>query len=71
MGSSGGGAGSGGAAWNPHLKFYTGNRGYVNTRITKDAMTADFLTLDYVTTPGSPVSKKASFAIRDGVPGLQ
>ena len=26
-------------AWNPHLKFYNDNRGYVNTRITKDSMT--------------------------------
>ena len=34
-------------------------------------MTADFRTLDYVTTPASPVSTKASFAIQDGVPGLQ
>ncbi|MHA7291481.1 alkaline phosphatase D family protein [Arthrobacter sp. MDT3-24] len=56
-------------AWNPHLKFYNDNRGYVNTRITKEAMTADFRVLDYVTTPGSPVSTKASFAIQGGVPG--
>ncbi|MEN8583136.1 HNH endonuclease [Burkholderia sp. RS01] len=34
-------------------------------------MTADFRVLDYVTTPGSPVSTKASFAIQDGVPGRQ
>ncbi|MCW2950714.1 MAG: alkaline phosphatase [Thermoleophilia bacterium] len=56
--------------WNPHLKFYNDNLGYVNTTITKDALTADFRVLDYVTTPGSPVSTKASFAIQDGVPGL-
>nr|WP_210412406.1 hypothetical protein [Pseudarthrobacter sp. NIBRBAC000502772] len=42
--------------------------GYVNTKITKDALTADFRVLDYVTTPGSPVSTKASFAIQDGYP---
>jgi hypothetical protein len=41
-------------AWNPHLKSYNDNRGYVNTRIAKDAMTADFRRLDYVTTPGTP-----------------
>lgn len=58
-------------AWNPHLKFTNDSRGYVNTRITKDAMTADFRTLEYVTTPGAPASTKASFAIQDGVPGLQ
>lgn len=23
-------------AWNPHLKFYNDNCGYVNTRITKE-----------------------------------
>ncbi len=57
-------------AWSPHLKFHNDNRGYVNTRITKDAMTADFRVLDDVTTPGHPASTKASFAIQDGVPGL-
>lgn len=41
----------------------------MNTRITKDALTADFRVLDYVTTPGAPVSAKASFEIREGVPG--
>lgn len=44
------------------LKVYNNNRGYVKT---KDALTADFRVLDYLTTPGSPVSTKASFAIRD------
>lgn len=57
-------------AWNPHLKFYNDNRGYVNTRITKDAMTADFRVLDYVTTPGAPAGTRKSFTINDGVPGL-
>jgi alkaline phosphatase D len=33
-------------------------------------MTADFRTLDYVTTPGAPASTKASFAVQNGVPGL-
>ncbi|RJT76250.1 alkaline phosphatase [Arthrobacter cheniae] len=58
-------------AWNPHLKFYNDQRGYVNTRITPDSMTADFRVLDYVTAPGSPISTKASFRIDDGAPGLQ
>ena len=42
----------------------------MTTRITTDALTADFRVLDHVTTPGAPVSTKASFEIRDGVPGL-
>lgn len=58
-------------AWNPHLKFFNDQRGYVRTTITKDAMTADFRVLDGVTTPGAPVSTKASFVIEDGVRGLQ
>ncbi|WP_104116334.1 alkaline phosphatase [Arthrobacter sp. B1805] len=58
-------------AWNPHLKFYNDQRGYVNTRITKDSMAVDFRVLDYVTTPGSPIGTKASFRIDDGVAGLQ
>lgn len=56
--------------WNPHLKFYNNQRGYVNTRITRDALHADFRVLEYVTRPGSPVSTRASFRIDDGVPGL-
>lgn len=43
----------------------------LGTKVTKDAVTADFRVLDYVTTPDASVSTKASFAIQDGVPGLQ
>jgi alkaline phosphatase D len=58
-------------AWNPHLKFYNDQRGYVTTRITKDSLRADFRVLDFVSRPGSPVSTKASFQINDAVPGLE
>ena len=58
-------------AWNPHLKFYNNQRGYVTTRITKDSLRADFRVLDFVSRPGSPVSTKASFQINDAVPGLE
>ena len=58
-------------AWNPLLKFFNNQRGYVRTTITKDAMTADFRVLDQVTTPGAPVYTKASFMIEDGVRGIQ
>ena len=58
------------AAWNPHLRFYNNQRGYVRTRITADAMTADFQVLPYVTTPGAPVHTRATFVIEDRVPGL-
>jgi alkaline phosphatase D len=58
------------AAWNPHLRFYNNQRGYVRTRITADSMTADFQVLPYVTTPGAPVHTRATFVIEDQVPGL-
>ena len=56
--------------WNPHLRFYNNQRGYVRTKITKDAMTADFQVLPYVTRPGAPVHTRASFVIEDRVAGL-
>lgn len=58
------------AAWNPHLRFYNNQRGYVRTKITKDALTADFQVLPYVTRPGAAVHTRATFVIEDRVPGL-
>lgn len=56
---------------NPHLKFYNDDRGYVTTRITPEAMTAEFRSLDIVTKPGADAVTKARFRIEDGVRGLQ
>ncbi|GLW06380.1 alkaline phosphatase [Microtetraspora sp. NBRC 13810] len=56
---------------NPHLKFYNNQRGYVLTRIDKEAITADFKVVPAVTAPGSPVHVKATFVIEDRVPGVQ
>ncbi|GAA0463279.1 hypothetical protein Ade02nite_30000 [Paractinoplanes deccanensis] len=58
------------AAWNPHLRFYNNQRGYVRTTITPDSMTADFRVVPYVTTPGAPVHTRATFVIEDRAPGL-
>ncbi|GLY04917.1 alkaline phosphatase D family protein [Actinoplanes sp. NBRC 101535] len=58
------------SAWNPHLRFYNNQRGYVRTRITGDALTADFVVLPYVTTPGAAAHTRATFVIEDRVPGL-
>jgi alkaline phosphatase D len=59
------------AAWNPHLRFYNNQRGYVRTEITKAAMTVDFQVVPYVTRPGADVHTRATFVIEDGVAGLQ
>jgi alkaline phosphatase D len=56
--------------WNPHLRFYNNQRGYVRTTITPESMTADFRVVPYVTQPGAPVHTRATFVIEDGVPGL-
>ncbi|GAA3349729.1 alkaline phosphatase D family protein [Amorphoplanes nipponensis] len=58
------------AAWNPHLRFYNNQRGYVRTTISKDAMTADFRVVPYVTRPGAAAHTRATFVIEDRVPGL-
>ncbi|WP_189160337.1 alkaline phosphatase D family protein [Lentzea pudingi] len=55
---------------NPHVKYFNNRRGYTLTRFTPDELRTDFRGLDYVTTPGSPVRTKATFAVEDGRPGL-
>ncbi|GAA2494885.1 alkaline phosphatase D family protein [Winogradskya humida] len=57
-------------AWNPHLRFYNNQRGYVRTRITPADLTADFRVLPYVTRPDAPVHTRATFVVEDRVPGL-
>ncbi|SDR14912.1 alkaline phosphatase D family protein [Actinopolyspora saharensis] len=56
---------------NPHIRFHSGMRGYLRTRITPEELRADFRVLPYVSRAGAPVDTKASFAVADGVPGLQ
>jgi alkaline phosphatase D len=58
------------AAWNPHLRFYNNQRGYVRTRITREALTADFRVVPYVTRPGATAHTRATFVIEDRVPAL-
>ncbi|MBB5914954.1 alkaline phosphatase D [Nocardia transvalensis] len=56
---------------NPHIKFHNNRRGYVRTRITPDAIHADFRAVPYVSTPGAPAETRASFVIVDRSPGLE
>ena len=58
-------------SWNPNLRFYNNQRGYVRTRVTPDTMTADFRSLPYVTSPGAPAHTRATFVVEDRVAGLQ
>jgi len=73
---SSGGNGSGSTAipngaTNPHLRFSSDRRGYVRTTITPSQFRADFRTVDTVTEHGAAAVTLRSFAIADGLPGLQ
>ena len=57
-------------AFNPHLKFQNNLRGYVNTTITAESMSADFRCLNQVRTPGEAAFTRATFEIEDRVPAL-
>ena len=56
---------------NPWVKFFNAQRGYVRCAVTADQCVADYLVLDYVTQPGSPISTRASFVVESGRPGAQ
>lgn len=56
---------------NPHIRYFSNRRGYIRARVTPDAITADFRTLPYVSTPGAPAQTGASFVIADRAPSLQ
>ncbi|MFC0625397.1 alkaline phosphatase D family protein [Kribbella deserti] len=56
--------------FNPHLRFQNNLRGYVNTKITRESLDADFRCVPQVKTPDAPVFTRASFAIADREPGL-
>lgn len=58
-------------AENPHLKFFNNQRGYVRCRLTPEEWRTDFRVLRYVTEPGSPISTRATFAVRSGEPGVR
>jgi alkaline phosphatase D len=57
-------------AANAHIKFTNYQRGYVRCELTPDTCRADFRVLPYVTTPGAPVTTRASFVTESGRPGL-
>ncbi len=50
---------------NPHIRYFSGRRGYVRARFTADEMKADFRVLPYVSRPGAVVRTGASFVVPD------
>jgi alkaline phosphatase D len=55
---------------NQHIRYFTGRRGYIRTRITPDELRADFRVLPYVSRPGAPMRTGASFVVPDRDPAL-
>ena len=55
---------------NPHIRYFSGRRGYVRARLTADEMRADFRVLPYVSRPGAEVQTGASFVVPDREPAL-
>ena len=56
---------------NPHIKFVNTQRGYVVCDLTHRRWRTDYKTVPYVTTPGAPISTRASFTVRGDAPGLE
>lgn len=58
-------------AENPFVKFHNAERGYVRCELTPATWTTDFCTVPYVTRPGAPLNKRASFVVQQSQPGLE
>ncbi|MEU6641612.1 alkaline phosphatase D family protein [Saccharomonospora sp. NPDC046836] len=58
-------------AANAHMKFINTQRGYVRVNVNRERWRSDFRVLPYVTTPGAPISTRATFVVEDGKPGVQ
>ncbi|RDI49388.1 alkaline phosphatase D family protein [Nocardia mexicana] len=56
-------------AANPDLKFFNGQRGYVRVDLDHGLWRSEFRVVPYVRQPGAPVTTRAEFVVRDGVPG--
>ena len=55
---------------NPHIRYFSGRRGYVRARVTADELRADFRVVPYVSRPGAGVATGASFVVPDREPAL-
>lgn len=58
-------------AWNPHIRYYNGRRGYVRLDLTPERLTARYQAVPWVTQPGAPLQTRATFVVENGRPGAQ
>jgi len=56
---------------NPHLKFYEDQRGYMRCDLDAERWRTDVRVVPFVSRPGAPITTTASFAVINGVAGVQ
>jgi len=56
---------------NPHIKFFSQRRGFVQCELTRRQWRTDFQEVPYVSTPGAPLVTKASFVVESGRAGAE
>ena len=56
---------------NPHIKFHSAKRGYLDMTATPGEIRADFMVIDKVTEPNRPAKRLATGIVTAGKPGLQ
>lgn len=56
-------------AANPHLRFCNFQRGYNLVTVTPEQLTHDFRVVQYVDSPGAPISTRATYVVQNGKAG--
>jgi alkaline phosphatase D len=62
-----------GVTWlaeNPHMRFHNSQRGYQLCTLTREEWRTDYRVVPHVTTPGAPVTTRASVYVEAGRPGI-
>ena len=54
---------------NPHIKFFSNRRGFVQCELTRREWRTDYQEVPYVSTPGAPLVTRATFVVESGQPG--
>jgi len=57
-------------AANPHIKYFDKRRGYLLCEVTQDRWKTDIRQVKFVEEKGAPIKTRASFEVKNGVPGV-
>jgi alkaline phosphatase D len=56
---------------NPHIKFFSNRRGFVQCELTRRQWRTDYQEVPYVSRPGAPLTTRASFIVESGRAGAE